>query len=68
MKMNCEIWIFHLGQIEFWTHWEFCATTEYLAFGKVLLARLYQKIKVYITNLLSVYTNNIIYKISHALN
>ena len=38
-------------------------TTEYLAFGKVLLASL--KLKVYITKLLSVF---IIYKKSHALN
>ena len=29
--------------------------TEYLAFGKALLAKLYQKVKVYITNLLSVH-------------
>ena len=29
--------------------------TEYLAFGKALLERLYQKVKVYITKLLSVY-------------
>ena len=29
-------------------------TTEYLAFRKALLARLYLKVKVYITNLLSV--------------
>ena len=40
-------------------------TTEYLAFGKALLARLYLKVKVYITKLLSIY---IIYKIPHALN
>ena len=30
-------------------------TTEYLAFGKALLARLYQKVKVYITKSLSAY-------------
>ena len=29
--------------------------TEYLAFGKALLARLYLKVKVYITKLLSAY-------------
>ena len=39
-------------------------TTECLAF-LVLLARLYLKVKVYTTQLLSVY---IIYKKSHALN
>ena len=30
-------------------------TTEYLAFGKALLAKLYLKVKVYVTKLLSVY-------------
>ena len=40
-------------------------TTEYLAFGKDLLARLYLTVKVYITKLLGVY---IIYNKSHALN
>ena len=40
-------------------------TTEYVAFGKALLARLFLKLKVYITNLLSVY---MIYKKSHVLN
>ena len=39
--------------------------TEYLAFGKDLLARLYLVIKVYTTKLLCVY---IIYNKSHALN
>ena len=29
--------------------------TEYLAFGKALVARLYEKVKIYIANLLSVY-------------
>ena len=40
-------------------------TTEYLAFGKDLLARLYLTVKVYINKLLDVY---IIYNKSHALN
>ena len=40
-------------------------TTEYLAFGKDLLARLYLKVKVHITKLLGVY---IICKKSHPLN
>ena len=39
--------------------------TEYLAFGKDLLARLYLVVKVYITKLLCVY---IIYNKSRALN
>ena len=38
-----------------------------LAFGKALLARLYLKVKVYITKLLCVQTY-IIYKKSYALN
>ena len=38
-------------------------TTQYLAFGEVLLAGLYLKVKVYITKLLIV---NMFYKISHA--
>ena len=40
-------------------------TTEYLAFGKDLLARLYLTVKVYINKLLDVY---IIYNKFHALN
>ena len=39
-------------------------TTEYLDFGKDLLARLYLTVKVYITKLLGVH---IIYNKSHAL-
>ena len=39
-------------------------TTEYLAFGKALLARLSLKIKVHITNLRSIYN----FKKSHAVN
>ena len=63
--MNREKSIFHfekrnLEHIENSVH-----TTEYLAFGKALLARLYLKVKVYATKLLSVY---IIYLKSHALN
>ena len=30
-------------------------TTEYLALGNALLARIYLKVKVYITNLLAIY-------------
>ena len=30
-------------------------TTEYLALGNALLARIYLKVKVYITNLLTIY-------------
>ena len=53
--MNREKSIFHfekqnLEHIENSVH-----TTEHLAFGKALLARLYLKVKVYITNLQSVY-------------
>ena len=39
-------------------------TTEYLALGKALLARLYIKVRVYITNLLSIFN----LQKSHALN
>ena len=46
---------FPLSRIEFGTHLEFCAYHEYFAFGKALLGRLYQKVKIYINNLLSVY-------------
>ena len=44
-----------------WEKWNFeplenyVYTTEYLALGKALLVRLYLKVKVFITNLLSVY-------------
>ena len=53
MKMNWENLIFH------WEKWNFepignsLHTTVYLALGKTLLTRLYLKVKVYITNLLS---------------
>ena len=47
MKMNWEKW--NLEPIENSVH-----TTEYLAFGNALLARLYVKLKLY-TNLLSVH-------------
>ena len=40
-------------------------TTEYLAFGKDLLARLYLTVKVHITKLIGAY---IIYNKSYALN
>ena len=56
MKMkNREKCIFH------WEKWNFertgnsVHTTEYLALGKTLLVRLYLKVKIYITNLLTVY-------------
>ena len=57
--------IFHFEKQNFEPIGNGVHTTEYLAFGKALLARLYLKVKVYITKLLSVY---IIYKKSHALN
>ena len=54
MKVNWEKLIFH------WEKWNFeptgnsVHTTEIVALGKALLARLYLKVKVY-TNLLSVH-------------
>ena len=44
---------FPLGKMEFGTH--SVHTSEYLLLLEALLARLYLKVKVYITNLLSVY-------------
>ena len=55
MKRNWEKLIFH------WEKWNFkptgnsVYTTEIMALGKALLARLYLKVKAY-TNLLSVHT------------
>ena len=47
--------IFHFEKQNFEPIGNSVHTTEYLAFGKALLARLYLKVKVYITKLLSVY-------------
>ena len=63
--MNREKSIFHFEKQNLEHIGNSVHTTEYLAFGKALLARQYLKVKVYITKLLSVY---IIYKKSHALN
>ena len=54
-KKNWKIWIFR------WKKWNFeligysVHTTEYWALEKALFTRLYLKIKMYITNLLSLY-------------
>ena len=64
LKMNREKSIFHFEKHNLEHIGNSLYTTECLAF-LVLLARLYLKVKVYITQLLSVY---IIYKKSHALN
>ena len=53
--MNREKLIFHFEKQNS-EHIGNCVhTTQYLAFGKALLARIYLKVKVYITKLLSVY-------------
>ena len=62
--MNREKSIFHFEKQNFEHTGNSEHTTEYLAFVKALLARLYLKVKVCITKLLSVY---IIYEKSHAL-
>ena len=53
--MNREKSIFHFEKQNLEHIGNSVHTTEYLAFAKALLARLYQKVKVYITKLLSVY-------------
>ena len=63
--MNREKSIFHFEKQNLEHIGNSVHTTEYLAFGKALLARLYLTVKVYITKLLSVY---IIYYKSHALH
>ena len=62
LKINREKSIFHFEKWSFEPIENSVRTTEYLAFGKALLAGFY--LKAYVTKLLSVY---IIYKISHAL-
>ena len=59
MKMNWEKKDFHWKKYDFEPIRNSLHTTRHLAFGKALLARLYQKGKVYITNLLKlIITNN----------
>ena len=53
--MNRKKSIFHFEKQNLKNIGNSVHTTEYLAFGKTLLARLYLKGKVYITKLLSVY-------------
>ena len=65
LKMIREKSIFHFEKQNFEPIGNCVHTTEYLAFGKALLARLYLKVKVYITKLLCAH---IIYERSHALN
>ena len=55
MKMNWEKWIFHCEKWDCEPIGNSLHITEYLALGKTLLARLYVKVKVYTTNVLSVY-------------
>ena len=62
--MNREKSVFHFEKQNL-EHIRNSVHTTYLAFGKALLARLYLKVKMHITKLLSVY---IIYEKSYALN
>ena len=62
--MNREKSIFRFKKLNFELIGNSVDTTEYLGFGKALLAGIYLKVKVYVTKLLSAY---VIYKISHAL-
>ena len=55
LEMNREKSIFHFEKQNLEPIGNSMHTTEYLAFGKALLAKLYLKVKVYITKLLSVY-------------
>ena len=55
MKMNWDKRLFYREKWNFETIGNSVDTTGYLALGKALLARLYLRVKVYITNLLSVY-------------
>ena len=57
LKMNMGKYIFPWEKQNFESTGKSTHTTEYLAFGKTLLVRLYLKVKVYITNLLSVYNS-----------
>ena len=52
--MNWEKLIFH-RENTILNPLEILCMTQYLAIGKALLARLYQKVKVYVINLLNVY-------------
>ena len=63
--MNREKSIFHFEKYNLEPIGNTGHTTEYLAFGKDLLARLYLTVKVHITKLLGAY---IIYNKSYALN
>ena len=65
LKMNMEEEIFHFEKYNFEPVGNSVHTTEYLVFGKDLLARLYLTLKVYITKLLVAYIINIK---SHAFN
>ena len=53
--MNREKSIFHFEKLNFELIGNSVDTTEYLAFGKALLAGLYLKVKEYVTKLLSAY-------------
>ena len=53
-EINKEKSIFHFEKQNLKPIGNFMHTTGYLAFGKALLSKLYLKVKVYITKLLSI--------------
>ena len=55
LEINRKKSIFHFEKQNLEAIGNSMYTTEYLAFGKALLAQLYLKVKGYITKLLSVY-------------
>ena len=55
IKVNWEKLIFHWEKLNFEPIGNSVHTKEYLVLAKVLLARLYLKIKVYITDLRSIF-------------
>ena len=50
--------IFHFKKLNFEPIGNFVHTTEYLAFAKALLARLYLKLNMYVTKLQKIYITN----------
>ena len=50
--------VFHFKKLNFEPIGNFVHTTEYLAFAKALLARLYLKLNMYVTKLQKIYITN----------
>ena len=62
MKMNWEKWIFYWEKWNFEPIGSYVHTTEYLALGKALLAKIYLAVKVYTS-----YKVYIIYCVYHKI-